>query len=226
MPLTSSLNRKEHHKAQWDNVLLMHGWSQIMGEKIFVTNYRSIFQWYSCMLVTGKHAWQPSIQSQWVRRQKCLYCISPKQPFHLTYSIDIEREWDIERERQRTTDSSLILSWSLYPHSSQAHLYSRGYYVWLSPHKQWEYKEVVTLQFICTEIKYFSCDCLICKTQREGEGERNRGFIATHPNISRQCVTKYAGPIYVSEHQCIPLTDRKCCFDSSAQPGIQRMSRT
>lgn len=53
-----------------------------------------------------------------------------------------------------------------------------------------------------------------CVCERE-----KTGFTATHPNISRRCVTKYAGPIYVSEHQCIPLADRKCCSNSSVQRG-------
>lgn len=43
MPLIYSLNRKEDNKARLGNVPLMHECSDMIGEKTFVTNYRSIF---------------------------------------------------------------------------------------------------------------------------------------------------------------------------------------
>lgn len=53
---------------------------------------------------------------------------------------------------------------------------------------------------------------------REGAIEGTQGaFIATHLNISMQCVTEYTGPIYVSEHQCIPLADTKGSSISSPE---------
>lgn len=118
-----------------------------------------------------------------------------------------EGEWDIEREGPFTL-SSLIMGSTLF---LSTYVFKGILYVT-------DATQTINLP---KEIKHFSCNIVSYKTQREGVGKRaNRGFIAMHPNISRRCVTEYAGPIYVSEHQCIPLTD------SSAQPGIQRVSHT
>jgi len=81
----------------------------------------------------------------------------------------------------------------------------------------------VPLRFIYAEMKHFGRGSFSNAEEkatergmeRERERERGRGnrdCIARHPNISVHCVTKYAGAIYVSEHQSIPTR----CFGSSA----------
>lgn len=145
------------------------------------------------MLVTGKHAWRLLIQSQWVRRQKRLYCISPKQPFHLTYSIDSTFEERMRHRKKRTENHLLqpifyLITWSTPSLSTPA--FKRIWCEAVPAQTMGILKNCGSTIHLHKVIKHFSCD----KTQRERRRriEREREQI----KVLLQHIQIYPGDVF------------------------------